>query len=924
MSSFPGARWWKLDCHAHTPCSTDYGKGSSDQNSLRQMATRDWLVAFMRAGIDCVVVTDHNSGDFVDRATQELERMRESGDAEFRELSIFPGVELTVNGGTHVLGVFGQDLKTSDIDALLGAAEFHGTKGSSDAAANKSLFDVSNLISQRNGVTVLAHIDTFCSAGSLTANTLQPLLASGSVQALEVCDVGAQLIESLRTSRLARVIGSDSHHPNGSGNQRFPGSHFTWVKMGEPSLEGLRLALIDGNGASILRSDETSTDPNAVPDEWIESIEIVSAKVMGRGQPATLSFSPFLTALIGGRGTGKSTVIHLLRAALGRNDEVLRLAKDAEPRLAHERFFRVYQSRDDVGGLTQDTEARLTFHHSGKRFRMTWRDSGSLVEEYVDGNWTAAASQTIRERFPANIFSQGQILELTGRNSTALLDFVDEASGAGDMKKQISEEEARFLSLRARTRELRQKTLGTDALRAQLEDVETKLAAFESSQHASVLREHQRRNRQLREVDHVHEVARQFGTRVTNLADELELPVLSSELFAGEEDSERETREGVAELKTAVVQAAESLRTVASELEAAQQRFSLRIDGDLGERARRARSAYDALVATLKESGVADPNEFDQLVQDRHRLETDLSNLSDISTRAAEVEHEANQSLEQLCMLRKNLWKHRQAFVEETLKGNEYVRINVEPFGSDAEAAERSFRELIGVTDDRFSDDILNGSRTDGLIHGLFASAPGDGIARCEEVRERLTKLRLEVETGAKSFGGHFKNFLMREAEKRPEFLDRIALWDPGDGVRIEYSPRGDGKDFRPVAQGSAGQRSAAVLAFFLAYGDEPLILDQPEDDLDNHLIYDLIVRQLRESKKRRQVIVVTHNPNIVVNGDAELIYVMDFRAGQCVISESGCLQHGAVREEVCRVMEGGREAFQKRYERLGGRNDLR
>ena len=80
-----------------------------------------------------------------------------------------------------------------------------------------------------------------------------------------------------------------------------------------------------------------------------------------------------------------------------------------------------------------------------------------------------------------------------------------------------------------------------------------------------------------------------------------------------------------------------------------------------------------------------------------------------------------------------------------------------------------------------------------------------------------------------------------------------------------------------------------------------------------------MIVRQIRENKRQRQVIVATHNPNIVVNGDAEMVIAMDHRGGQCIILEegTGCLQDHGVREEVCRVMEGGRKAFEARYKRL-------
>jgi ABC-type bacteriocin/lantibiotic exporter with double-glycine peptidase domain len=96
------------------------------------------------------------------------------------------------------------------------------------------------------------------------------------------------------------------------------------------------------------------------------------------------------------------------------------------------------------------------------------------------------------------------------------------------------------------------------------------------------------------------------------------------------------------------------------------------------------------------------------------------------------------------------------------------------------------------------------------------------------------------------------------------------------------------------------------------------MVLDQPEDDLDNHLIYDLIVQQIRENKLRRQLVIVTHNPNVVVNGDAEWVHVMEFGRGQCFVQQSGSLQESAVRQEVCRVMEGGHEAFARRWKRLG------
>ena len=88
--------------------------------------------------------------------------------------------------------------------------------------------------------------------------------------------------------------------------------------------------------------------------------------------------------------------------------------------------------------------------------------------------------------------------------------------------------------------------------------------------------------------------------------------------------------------------------------------------------------------------------------------------------------------------------------------------------------------------------------------------------------------------------------------------------------------------------------------------------------NLDNHLIYGLVVQQIRSNKQRRQLIIVTHNPNIVVNSDAELIHVLDFN-NQCYVKQTGSLQEQDMRQEVCQVMEGGAEAFERRYQRLGG-----
>ena len=81
---------------------------------------------------------------------------------------------------------------------------------------------------------------------------------------------------------------------------------------------------------------------------------------------------------------------------------------------------------------------------------------------------------------------------------------------------------------------------------------------------------------------------------------------------------------------------------------------------------------------------------------------------------------------------------------------------------------------------------------------------------------------------------------------------------------------------------GSPGERSAAMLAFTLSYGDSPLVLDQPEDDLDSALVSELIVTQFRDARWKRQLIVVTHEANIPVNTDAERTTALESSGALC------------------------------------------
>ncbi|EQD49006.1 PHP domain protein, partial [mine drainage metagenome] len=132
MTQWPyaGSRWWKFDFHTHTRASRDT---PWHQQSL-ELSPQAWLLRYMAAGLDCVAVTDHNSGAWIDVLKSTYAEMRQEADAGsppsgFRELTIFPGVEVSAHGGVHVLALFDPGKSMSDIDTLLGQVDYRGTKG---------------------------------------------------------------------------------------------------------------------------------------------------------------------------------------------------------------------------------------------------------------------------------------------------------------------------------------------------------------------------------------------------------------------------------------------------------------------------------------------------------------------------------------------------------------------------------------------------------------------------------------------------------------------------------------------------------------------------------------------------------------------------------------------------------------------------
>ena len=869
---FVGARWWKFDFHTHTPASADF-------NDRDEIMPESWLKAFMEKEIDCVAITDHNSGEWIDRLKKKLAELEESKPNWYRPLYLFPGVEISAQGDVHILAIFGCDKDESHIDQLLGAVGYSGTKGESDAVTDKSITEVVDEIAKRGGIPIPAHADKKKGVFSQPQGlTLGQVLENRYIYAMELRDSN-YLKPQLYTEKKVQwteVNGSDTHS---FSDDRF--GEFTWIKMDKPSIEGLELALIDG-GASVKR--DMDKDPNQHAECLIEALEISEAKYIGRSEPLNCQFSPFLNAIIGGRGSGKSTLLEFMRLALRRNKDI--------PEMLEKESRQYFNVEEEDSLLIKDSKISLIYRKGEVRYRLNWSkaDLPSLEEE-KDGTWISCPGE-IKSLFPVRIYSQKQIFELA-KNPRALIGVIDEVPevDAETFKAQRRKLVNQYKQIEGRQRELNEKITQENRLLGEHHDLTRQIEEIEKSAHEDVLQNYRKREQQLNEFDNLEGKWKEMERQLAKTRDAIAPADFNKQHFSEHPDillilsTTNENWKSIRDKLSELVQEAQSVINDWSGKKNTADWMQM-LEADMEQ--------YESLSTKLKQQGI-DPGRYPQLLMLQKNIQKELSLISEYRSRQQKLEAEKQEVFKQIEENRKMLSEKRQEFLTSVLQNNQAVSIEVKLFGEDWEGIEEELRSILQCQD-RFDRDIDN-------LKDIYQRNGGN---RIEKLKETI-KCILTGEENAKDvrFATHLKSLPQ-------ESVTNLILWFPGDNLKVTF-----GSNRQRIEQGSPGQKTAALLAFILSYGDEPLLLDQPEDDLDNELIYRLVVERLRETKSKRQVIVVTHNANIVVNGDAEMVLPLKVEGGETRVRQAASIQEKEIRQAICDILEGGQQAFEQRYKRI-------
>ncbi|WP_133511031.1 TrlF family AAA-like ATPase [Candidatus Thiosymbion oneisti] len=916
--SFLGSKWWKFDFHTHTPKSSDYGCGD---DSFKAIEPEAWLKQTMQSGLDCVVVTDHNSGEWIDALKAKNEGLRDL-DAKpdwYRALTIFPGVEINVadsSSRVHLLAVFDPSYGSQKITSVLGSCGITTGFGDDQKTSTRTGFvDTVDKIKEAGGIAIPAHIDgskgLLAGVSSLTPELKRSLQA---VYAAEFRDLHKfdQAESSLKKAvdRLAKVAGSDAHRPDEIGK------YFSWLKMGRPSIEGLRLALIDREFCVRNQSE----DPNRRPDIFLSQLTIRNMSHCGRisGRPFVTPLHPHFNAVIGGRGTGKSTLLESIRIASRRDQN---LAAEA-PRVKDELDKFMALSRDK-GVMLDDTEILLALHRRGKNYRLRWRfdGQGMVLEEQSETGWQESEAADLKGRFPISIFSQRQINELAS-NPRGLLAVVDRAPEVdrAEWESRWKSEKSRFLQLRERKRALSRQLAEERQIRARLGDVENDLDQYEKKGHGEILKHYQKRSRQKNGLpdDRVFD---ELAAGIRGLAANAELSDFPAHLFDDRDETTAEVRSIHEQATQKLKEVGDALGKLAAGVDVLKAQRTERILSSAWYRAvQESTDTYEGLVKEYEEKkSPLSLSLYGDWVQQRNQLQQLLNQLGSVRKELEATKKEIDETRKRLLELRTELQDKRQGFLDRVIGSNAFVRMELVPFG-DVSTLEEDYRSLLNLDTGKFIRSVCDRETRQGILWKLYDWE--DTKTPESDLPQLIFTIKSETfaiaEGRASGNHGAFGNRLKKLLDTQPAVFDQLDAWWPEDLLRVKYSKNQASGKFENLEKGSsAGQKAAAILAFLLSYGNEPLVIDQPEDDLDNSLIYDLIVKQIHENKNRRQLIIVTHNPNIVVNGDAELVHVLEFGGGQVQIDRQGGLEEASIREAICAIMEGGPEAFDKRYQRI-------
>lgn len=907
QSILMGAIWRRVDLHLHSPGVESFSCPAGldlKTSSGRAAVVKQYVDQLVDQRISICAITDYNG-----IRTEWFEPIR--GEATKRGITVLTGVEVsfrTPKYGLHVLAIFPETASANEINSFLQALDRDPAKPLLLPDGRHRDIELTNTNEQgalqrlrdRFGcLLILPHPD----GSNGLCQSFRPADAAAFLvevrpDALEHCpESELRKLQSQPSvgetffANLAQVEFSDAHRIEEIGTKRrHDGTRrATFLKLSATDVDALRLALHDPATRLAIGSVPLPTHPR------IRRMEVSGSGFL---RNLSIAWNDDLNVLIGGRGAGKSAILETLRYAL-----------DMEP-------FSEHSSRSDLvhhalgsGGKVAVTLERPIGNGETRTFRVVrvWGEDPRVFELDPERPVAVRPFDLFGPSGGPTIFGQREIYAVSGSEEYRLR-LLDDLIGEEARQRAKLVQEA-LESLRANARAILegQKRLAKrEEHRQRLKTIEYEISVYEEHGVAEKLKTAttlRTDGQHLRGASEAIERARRGW--VENQED-ITVPLASAA---------RNLRKGQSPHKAILDEAAAAVETLERGLRDLYKRGDTlfkdaadalsRLGGRWQEALRPLEEELNRIKQEVKAEAL-DPDRLLRLTEERTALAPLIEELDRVEGELKELRKRREVLVATVRERRHQehqLRRERADAIEGLLDGR--LHLTVEFKGQKEEYKNRLQAVLKGSG---LSED---------AVRRLAAPDATDGLALAETVRAGSAQVQ-------ERFG-----LTAAMAERLVKWLtdDDSRLFEletviPGDALRVDLRVEGVP---RPLDRLSPGQRATAILLLLFALQGRVLVLDQPEDDLDNIFVYEDVVQILREHKgltdghRRRQIIAATHNPNIPVIGDAELVLALQAREGQAHVIGRASIDDRGIRELIKSIMEGGEEAFRRRADKYGG-----
>ncbi len=859
--------------------------------------------------ISVLAITNHNDVSAIP-AFQEAARSKKT--ASGKDIIIFPGFELASSEGIDVLCIYPLEVGQEELGRHLGGFGIKSAAPSTEVSC-KNFTAILQSVKENGGVAIAAHSTT--SSGLLRGLSGQgisgqPLIKAwrdknllaiqipGSVKGLD--QKYRQIIQNKNSDyrrdnpvaqdlALAVINSRDVTDPSTLEDD----SAYCKIRMSKVSIEGLRQAFLDPESRIRLNSD-----PDPVKHSELTRISWEGGFLNG----ITVDFNSNLNVLIGGRGAGKSAVLESIRYALG----LVPISKDAEK--LHESFV-----KEVFGGSGSRVSLEISIHAPTLRKYRIQRTIPNPPIVY-DEDESIIDMQPVELISGISIYGQHELLEISKNQETQihLLDRFSKPNILRAESKAIlfhSLEENRFAIVKCQDNLDR-----IDEELVRLPGIEEKLKSYKKTGIQERLSVRTQFDQEKEKIETVTELFKMFNDWLSDIQGQLPIDTtfISERRIEGfpNVDILREYSQALANFGRQL----ERLVDEWDQLKQISDRELASLKSRWDERKEKIDEDYNRILRELKDHQIYGAGSPQIDGAEFIKLNEQVKRLSKRKTDRVALE----KLMEAYKKQRKSL-----LYELETYRSNKYEVLDM--------ARKEINRQLRGVVEVNIIRDgnreplckLIKsiGERLNQAINAIASEKSfslAEFVEHCKQGAEKLRQTYGFTLRQAEIIAKMSSDTLMR--------MEEVQLL-PTLEFKLNISGSKNKLEWRQFENLSTGQRATVVLLLLLLESEFPLIIDQPEDDLDNRFISETIIPLIRSQKSHRQFIFATHNANIPVLGDAEQILGLtdadssgkDLHNHAHISSEHvGAIDSSSVRELVEEILEGGKEAFERRRLKYG------